>query len=324
MKRNRILIVDGLNAYYRSYIVDPSLSTNGVPIGGVKGFLKILQKLVRETTPDRVAIIWDGPGGSLRRRQINKGYKEGRKPIRLNRDVRNLTEDQELENKVWQQMRLVEYLNELPISQIMIPAIEADDVISLVTQLPTLKGWQKVIVSSDKDFFQLCDDETVLLRPIQKEVLNKNTILEKHGIHPTNFALARAIAGDKSDNLPGVPGAGLKTVAKRLPFLSEEKSYTIDEVVDFCKNTESKLKAFTSIVEHADVVKENYQIMQLYSPSMSPQAKRQVKTAINDLEPELNKTGVMKMMHEDGFGSYDWSDLFVAMKRIVSFPIDKA
>ena len=292
MKRSRILIVDGLNAYYRSYIVDPSLSTNGVPIGGVKGFLKILQKLVRETTPDRVAIIWDGPGGSLRRRQVNKGYKEGRKPIRLNRDVRNLTEDQELKNKVWQQMRLVEYLNELPISQIMIPAIEAD--------------------------------ETVLLRPIQKEVLNKNTILEKHGIHPTNFALARAIAGDKSDNLPGVPGAGLKTVAKRLPFLSEEKSYTIDEVIDFCKNTESSLKAFKSIVESEDIVKENYQIMQLYSPSMSPQAKRQVKTAINDLEPELNKTGVIKMMHEDGFGSYDWSDLFSAMKRIVSFPVDKS
>lgn len=323
MKRSRILIVDGLNAYYRSYIVDPSLSTNGVPIGGVKGFLKILQKLVRETTPDRVAIVWDGPGGSMRRRQVNQGYKEGRKPIRLNRDVRNLTEDQELENKVWQQMRLVEYLNEMPISQIMIPAIEADDVISLITQLPTLKGWQKVIVSSDKDFFQLCDDETVLLRPIQKEVLNKNMILEKHGIHPTNFALARAIAGDKSDNLPGVPGAGLKTVAKRLPFLSEEKSYTIDEVVDFCKNTESKLKAFKSIVEHADVVRENYQIMQLYSPSMSPQAKRQVKVAINDLDPEFNKTGIVKMMHEDGFGVYDWSDLFVAMKRIVSFPIDK-
>ncbi|MCW3977131.1 MAG: hypothetical protein NWE77_04290, partial [Candidatus Bathyarchaeota archaeon] len=260
---------------------------------------------------------------SMRRRQVNQGYKEGRKPIRLNRDVRNLTEDQELENKVWQQMRLVEYLNEMPISQIMIPAIEADDVISLITQLPTLKGWQKVIVSSDKDFFQLCDDETVLLRPIQKEVLNKNMILEKHGIHPTNFALARAIAGDKSDNLPGVPGAGLKTVAKRLPFLSEEKSYTIDEVVDFCKNTESKLKAFKSIVEHADVVRENYQIMQLYSPSMSPQAKRQVKVAINDLDPEFNKTGIVKMMHEDGFGVYDWSDLFVAMKRIVSFPIDK-
>ena len=154
--------------------------------------------------------------------------------------------------------------------------------------------------------------------------MNKKRIIDDFNVHPNNMALARAIAGDKSDNLPGVQGVGLPTIKKRLPFLSEEKSYTIDEVVDFCKNTESKLKAFTSIVEHADVVKENYQIMQLYSPSMSPQAKRQVKTAINDLEPELNKTGVMKMMHEDGFGSYDWSDLFVAMKRIVSFPIDKA
>ena len=63
----RVLIVDALNAYLRAYIVDPSLSSNGQPIGGVKGFLKILQKLVRETKPDQVVVAWDGPGGSRKR-----------------------------------------------------------------------------------------------------------------------------------------------------------------------------------------------------------------------------------------------------------------
>ena len=100
----RVMIIDALNAYFRAYIVDPSMSTNGQPIGGVKGFLKILQKLVRENKPDMVVVVWDGPGGSAKRRAIVKEYKEGRKPIRLNRES-NLTPDEETENKVWQQTR---------------------------------------------------------------------------------------------------------------------------------------------------------------------------------------------------------------------------
>ena len=64
MDTKRVLIVDALNMYFRAYIVDPSLSTNGQPIGGVMGFMKILQKQIRETKPDRIVIAWDGPGGS--------------------------------------------------------------------------------------------------------------------------------------------------------------------------------------------------------------------------------------------------------------------
>ena len=61
----RLLVIDALNMYFRAYIVDPSLSTNGQPIGGLKGFLKILQKLVREMRPDEVVICWDGAGGCM-------------------------------------------------------------------------------------------------------------------------------------------------------------------------------------------------------------------------------------------------------------------
>ena len=96
----RVLIIDALNAYLRAYIVDPSLSTNGQPIGGLKGFIKILQKLARETRPDNIIIAWDGPDGSRKRKIMDKNYKAGRKPIRLNRAIRNLTEDEELQNKM--------------------------------------------------------------------------------------------------------------------------------------------------------------------------------------------------------------------------------
>ena len=311
------MIIDALNQFLRGYIVNPSLSLNGDPIGGTAGFLKILQKLCRDIKPDKIVICWDGKGGSRKRKLVNKNYKEGRKPLRLNRDIKNLTEKEELQNKIWQQLRLIEYLNNFPVTQLVFDEVEADDVISLVAQLPDFKGWQKVIVSSDKDFFQLLDNETVILRPTQNEVLNKHAIVEKFGIHPTNFALARAIVGDKSDNLEGVKGVGLPTVANRLPFLSEEKTYTIQEVKEFCESSNSTLKAYTSIVENQKVIEENYKLMQLYSPSISVQNKQKIKYTIRDTELTFDKTSTDGMMLEDGISKTSWLDLYTTFKRIV-------
>lgn len=314
----RLLVIDALNAYFRAYIVDPSLSINGQPIGGYKGFIKILQKLCREMRPDEIIIAWDGAGGSQRRKIINKGYKEGRKPIRLNRAVRNLTENEELHNKVWQQHRLMEMLNEMPVMQLVHDGVEADDIISHVVQMSHYRGWQKVIVSSDKDFFQLCDDETVLYRPIQKKFVNKLRILEEFSIHPTNFALARAMAGDKSDNLDGVRGVGLGTVSKRLPFFAEEKSVTISKLIEFCENDNTGLKAFAAIAENQKAIESNYKIMQLYQPMISVTGRTKMNNIVHNFKPQFNKTEVIKRMKIDGFGEWNTFDIFATYKRIVN------
>ena len=312
----RLLVVDMLNMYFRAYIVDPSLSTNGEPIGGIKGTLKILQKLVRETSPDEVVLCWDGAGGSQRRKLVNKNYKEGRKPVRLNRNIRNMSQEDEIKNKVWQQLRLVEVLNETPFVQLMFDGIEADDVISYVVQNSRYRGWQKIMVSSDKDFFQLLDDETVLYRPIQKEVLNKKSVTEKFGIHPNNMALARAVVGDKSDNLDGVKGIGLPTVAKRFPFLSEAKSYLVSDLVEYSENSPSSAKAYKNLIEEQSKVKQNYKLMQLYTPSISAQAAHKINNLIDEDERHFNKTLIRAMMLEDGFGEINWSDLFQVCNKI--------
>ena len=311
------MIVDALNQFLRAYIVNPTLTPNGNPVGGTVGFLKILQKLSRDIKPDKIVICWDGRGGSRRRKLVNKNYKGGRKPLRLNRDIKNLTEEQELQNKIWQQLRLVEYLNNFPITQLVAYEVEADDIISFVAQLPDFKDWQKVIVSSDKDFYQLLEDKTIVFRPTQGEILNKNNIVEKFGIHPTNFALARAIVGDKSDNLEGVKGVGLPTVAKRLPFLSEDKTYTIDEVGEYCELSDSNLKAYRNIAESKELIEENYKLMQLYSPSVSIQTKEKIKYVIRNSEAYFNKTATNGMMLEDGIGITNWSDLFILFRRYV-------
>ena len=125
----KILIIDALNMFFRCYARDPSIATNGNPAGGCVGFLKSLQKSMRLTQPDDVVIVWDGSGGSRRRRQINKDYKMGRKVVHLPKDMNyNFSQEEEMDNKVWQQTRLLEYLDNLPICQFMFDEVEADDV----------------------------------------------------------------------------------------------------------------------------------------------------------------------------------------------------
>ena len=162
------------------------------------------------------------------------------------------------------------------------------------------------------------DGETILHRPIQKENLNKNRIIEEYGIHPNNFALARAVVGDVSDNLPGIKGVGLGTIAKRFPFLAEEESYTINALVKFCKeNNENNLKAFAKIAESRELIAQNYKMMQLYSPSISVQTKRDIDAVFTDFSPALNKTMIRKMLVEDGIGELSINDLFVNFKNLI-------
>jgi DNA polymerase-1 len=309
--KKKVLIIDGNNNYFRAYIVDPSVSSNGQPIGGITGFLKILQKLIRETNPNRVVICWDGQGGSTKRKMMNKGYKDGRKPIRLNRNIQNLSDNEEVENKIWQMTRLVEYINSMPIVQLLLDAVEADDIISAVAQHKSLTDYNKVIVSSDKDFIQLCDNSTILYRPVQQQVLNKKKIIEEYGIHPSNFCLARALSGDKSDNLDGVDGIGLPTVAKRFPFLAEEKDYTIKDIIDYAKNAESKIKAYSNVVLQESKIRE------LAMPNISAQDSIKIDYALQNSECTFNKLEVVKMMIADGFPSLNLEDLFIHMKKIV-------
>ncbi len=314
---NRVVVIDALNMFIRNYIVNPMISTNGNPIGGAVGFINSVKKLMRETKPDQVIICWDGSGGSQKRRQTVKEYKQGRKPLRKNYKIEGMTEQSEKENMVWQQRILMEMLNEMPIMQLVLDRVEADDIIAMITQSPKYKGWQKVIVSSDKDFLQLLDGETILYRPIQKKAWTKKTVIEEYGISPENFVIARAIAGDKSDNLAGIKGAGLKTISKRLDFLCEDKMHTLDKVYDHCANVDSKLKFFERIVEGWDTVETNYKVMNLTPPSISVQGRQKINYVLDNFEFELNGTELKCSSVEHGFGSYDWTELMAMLRGIV-------
>jgi 5'-3' exonuclease len=201
----------------------------------------------------------------------------------------------------------------------MEPEVEADDVISYIKSSSTFQEWQKVIVSADKDFIQLLDDRTLLFRPIQKEVLNTNIVIEKYGIHPRNFALARAMAGDPSDNLAGVPRVGLGTVAKRFPFLKEDKDYYISDILDESSDSNNnKLKVYQNVLESEEIIKENYDIMQLSSPQMSIQCKTRIDQTLEEYQPHYNQTEVRKLMLQDGVLTVNMSDLEQKFNDIIT------
>ena len=311
-KNKRILLIDQLNLFFRNYIVNPSLSTNGAPIGGLRGCVQSIQKIVRESKPDMIVVCWDGEGGSAKRKLIKKDYKGGRKPIRLNRGIRNLSPEEEMQNKVWQQTRLIEYFNHTPIMQFMFKGVEADDIIAYISQLNELSDCEKLIVSSDKDFYQLLSGNTVLYRPVQKQVLNQKSILEQFDIHPTNFAMARAMAGDKTDNLEGIGGVGLKTVSKRFPFFKEGEAVTFEKLLDYSRVMleETKVRTYEKVLEREHILRRNYKMMQLYAPSLGIEDKNIIRETIRDSDLLFNKTELIKMMMQDGFGEINFIELF--------------
>ena len=304
--QKRVIIIDALNMFLRSYTIIPSMNPQGLPNGGTIGFVKSLQKLCRDFRPSEVIICWDGHGGSEKRRQMNKNYKAGRRPVRFNRRMIDLPDDVVRKNRADQQLRLHEYLNHMPVIQLMIDYVEADDIIAHVVKHKKYADWTKIIISSDKDFFQLLGDDNVWIwRPIQKE-----------GIHPNNYALARAIDGDKSDNLEGVPRIGMKTIKSNLPILEQKEPISCDELFVHCRMQIKQKNVHKKLLEYQERVKSNYKIMQLYEPNISFNGRRTIEYTIDTFEHALDKLEITKMLMKDGQGEMNLTDLWVAFQRI--------
>ncbi len=311
-----VIIIDALNMFLRSYVISPHLDKRGWPVGGTIGFLKSLQKVARDFAADEIIVAWDGHEGSQRRRSMNKDYKGGRKPVRFNRRMVEIPEDKEEANKGYQQIRLMEYLNEMPVIQLVADFTEADDIIALVINHPRYEGWKKTIISSDKDFFQLCRPDVQIYRPIQKKIVTEESVVEEFKIHPNNFALARAIVGDSSDNLPGIKGAGLKTVAKRFPWLIREEEFTAADIIRDCAMQGKKLKIHENIESNEKLIKDNYAIMQLQYPNIRPMNREIIKKAIIDFEPLFNKIKFTQMLFADDAGHLNFDALQMTFRKI--------
>jgi DNA polymerase-1 len=302
-KDDKVLIVDGLNSFIRVFSAAPIVNDDGDHCGGYIGFLRSIAAIIRQFKPTRCIIVFDGKGGSARRKKMHSGYKEGRSvPSRFNRreDVGEQTIEQELESMRMQMGKLSEYLQCLPITLISIDNIEADDSIAyLTTEVFRPLGSEVIIMSDDKDFIQLIDNKTSVWRPVEKKYYTSKEVLERFGIPSHNFIHYKIFMGDGSDNIKGINGIGIKTLQSKFPLLLEDKTASLEDVIAYATDRKDTHKVYRTVVDSATQLQLNWELMSLEDLDIATTFKRLIADMANQPIPKLDTFTFKKLFMYD-------------------------
>lgn len=218
-KRKRLVIIDGKSVFYRGYYAMPGLSTkDGTPTGGVYGFAVMALEVIKKLNPDYVCVAWDKPKTNIRRRlELYPQYKAGRKPPPQ------------------------DFYDQIPLLHNLLDAFdwplyefddfEADDIMGTLAVQATAQDIETFLVTSDMDMLQLIDLH-VSVYALKKglsniELYHPESFTEKYGLLPAQFLDLKALKGDSSDNIPGVPGIGEKGAVDLL-----KQFHTLDGVYE--------------------------------------------------------------------------------------------
>lgn len=298
---SRVLIVDSMNMYIRSFCATPSMNDNGDHIGGVVGYLKSVGAVIRQFNPTRVICVFDGKGGSQRRRAVYENYKnKSRTMERLNRTYDFNTPQNEQESMKWQLHLLIELLENLPVTVFAIDNIEADDTISYLVNLVGERGGKSTILSTDKDFLQLVSSSCEVYSPTKHKMYTVDEVVAEFGIHPNNFLLYRMLTGDQSDNIDGVKGIGPKTLLKFFPEVSQEKKITVLELVDKCKS-DTNIKIYNKILSahNEGILDRNNSLMNLSELLFSGTTKLKILNMFDNNINILNKYKFVSLLGDN-------------------------
>lgn len=319
---SRVLFIDGMNTFIRSFAVLNHINQAGNHVGGLTGFLKSLGSAIKQLSPTRVIIVFDGEAGSQNRKYLLPEYKGNRN----NQNVMNYksfeTKKDEDEAKINEISRLMDYLKLLPVNCMCIDKLEADDIIGylcgkLYREEPECNI---TIMSSDRDFFQLINDRVSVWSPIKKIHYYTPQVLEEFGVHPANFLIYKAILGDSSDNVKGVHGIGEKKIAKMFPQLVEPERMMLDEVFEHAEFNVEYGKLFTRLLEDKRKLAINYQIMNLHEPNISKHDVDDIHRQFYREIPKLQKYDFVKMFEQDKMGDtipyvQHWIELFSVLNN---------
>lgn len=320
VKKN-IVVVDGLNLFIQNFVGSPAIVRDGQPGGGIVGFLNLLGSICRSITPSEIIIVWEG-GGSIRKRGIFSEYKQKRRPEKLNRYYPQDEVPNTVDNRNWQLSSLIKVLEQLPIYQVYVENCEADDVVSYIAKKKVREDSEVncTIVSSDKDFYQLINEKINVFNPVKKRSISYNDVIDRYSITPSNFALAKAMCGDDSDNVPGVKSLGFKTVAKLFPALNSNTVLTLDEILKSAEaqlnNDKKKLKALQNITESKALIKRNLKLMTLDDSILSHNQIRVINGTFDVNSPKLNKMGFYSELHKIGAQTFNFDQLLIGMQNI--------
>ena len=294
-----VLLIDGLNTFIRVFSAIPTTNEDGIHIGGIVGFLRSIGYTINMVRPTRTVIVFDGKGGSNRRRKIFPEYKMGRKmSVRLNRTTGvSLTREDEHKMMIAQLNRVIEYLECLPLTITNVENVEADDVIGYCAK--HLFKDKVTIMSTDKDFLQLVDNRIQIYSPTKKLMYDEERIKNEYGIDAKNFLLYRIMDGDKSDGIPGIKGAGLKTLLKVFPYLESPHQFTIEDIMKSSDANKDKYKICETIVKEKDQMFLNKKLMDLTDGVMSGNSRLRVKNQMDLPIQRVIKHKFQRMFLED-------------------------
>jgi len=199
----QIILVDGSSFLFRAYhaIREPLTTSRGQTTHAVFGMLNMLRSLIRQRRPVRLAVVLDAKGKTFRHK-LYKAYKANRPP--MPDDLRT------------QQEYLKAIIPAMGVALVSVSGVEADDVIGTLAVRASEAGFDTLMISGDKDLAQLVGEHVVMEDTMQNLRLDRDGVMKKFGVPPERMVEYLALAGDSSDNIPGVPKVGPKTAAKWL------------------------------------------------------------------------------------------------------------
>jgi DNA polymerase-1 len=228
-KLKRLVLIDGKSVFYRGYYAMPNLRTyDGTPTGGVYGFATMALEVIKRLKPDYVAVAWDKPKTNIRKRlAIYPEYKAGRKPAPPDFYAQIPLLHELLTALGWPLYELDDY--------------EADDIIGSLARQASKKGIESAIITSDLDMLQIVN-ENVKVYALKTglsniELYSPKSFEAKYGIKVDQFLDLKALKGDSSDNIPGVPGIGEKGAIELI-----KKYKTLDGVYENIELIKPSLK----------------------------------------------------------------------------------
>ena len=222
MKKKTLLLIDGHGLAFRAFYALPMMNApDGTPTNAVLGFANMYMKVLRDLSPEKVAVCFDSPVPSFRKALFTE-YKEGRQPTP--------------ENFKPQLPLVKEFLELIGCPVLERNGVEADDLLATIAEKARQAGWDVVLLTADKDFLQLLKPGITILKPVRGisefETLNEETFRERFGFSPSSFKTWLSLTGDSVDNIPGVPGVGEKTastIVQKYPTL-EALSQNLDNL----------------------------------------------------------------------------------------------
>jgi DNA polymerase-1 len=282
MSDSELYLVDGsgfiFRAYYAMAYSNRGHMTNpeGVPVSAVYGFTNMLFKLLRDYHSPYMAVIFDAARYNFRN-EIYADYKANR--------------DETPADLIPQFPLIREATQAFDIPALELEGYEADDLIATYTKLARAQGKKVVIVSSDKDLMQLVGEGVRMLDPMKDKWIGRDEVIEKFGLGPEHVVDIQALAGDSTDNVPGVPGIGVKTAAQLI-----EEFGSLEVLLERAGEIKQN-KRRESLIEFAEQARISKQLVKLADDVPVPLALEDLKTH----DPENN--GLVDFLKKHGFNS---------------------